>query len=141
MSVTTVKHPRCFDIRITRSKIHDQEKHILLNTQYNGKLSSNTQRILKKIQHRSYYRVLNFLSLIPNQIERNFLIQTLNSVGACLQNNYDANIVKIWVENVSIQKQLTPNSLINSYHKNVNMKISYFILIDVAVTTKLMTEN
>jgi hypothetical protein len=141
MSITTVKHPRCFDIRIARSKLNDQDKHILVNTQYNGKLSINTQGILKKIQHRSYYRAMNFLSLIPNQIERNFLIQTLNSVGACLQNNYDTNIVKIWVESVSIQKQVSPNYLITFYHKNVNMKISYFILIEVTVATKLMTEN
>jgi hypothetical protein len=110
-------------------------------TQYNGKLSIHTQRTLKKIQHRSYYRAMNFLSFIPNRIERNFLIQTLNSVSAYLQNNYDVNIVTIWIENVSIQKQVIPNYLINFYQKNLNMKISYFILIEVGIKTKFMKEN
>jgi hypothetical protein len=116
-------------------------KHLIVNTQYNRKLSITTQRLLKKVQHRSYYRAINFLSLIPNQNERKFLIQTLNSISACFQNNYDANIVKIWVENVSIQKKLAPNYLINFYQKNGNMKISYSILIEVAVITKLFTET
>jgi hypothetical protein len=136
-----VKHPRCFDIRIFDSKLKEHDKHIIVNTHYNGKLSIITQRLLKKVQHRSYYRAMNFLSLIPNKTERNFLIQTLNSISACFQNNYDANIVKIWVENVSIQKKLAPNYLINFYQKNGNMKISYSILIEVAVITKLFTET
>jgi hypothetical protein len=139
MPIQTVKHPRCIDIRINSSKLKEYDKHIIVNTPYNGKLSITTQRLLKKVQHRSYYRAINFLSLIPNQNERKFLIQTLNSISACFQNNYDANIVKIWIENVSIQKKLAPNYLINFYHKNENMKISYFILIEVAITTKLLT--
>jgi hypothetical protein len=139
MPIQTVKHPRCIDIRINSSKLKEYDKHIIVNTPYNGKLSITTQRLLKKVQHRSYYRAINFLSLIPNQNERKFLIQTLNSISACFQNNYDANIVKIWIENVSIQKKLAPNYLINFYHKNGNMKISYFILIEVAITTKLLT--
>jgi hypothetical protein len=139
MPIQTVKHPRCIDIRINSSKLKEYDKHIIVNTPYNGKLSITTQRLLKKVQHRSYYRAINFLSLIPNQNERKFLIQTLNSISACFQNNYDANIVKIWIENVSIQKKLAPNYLINFYHKNGNMKISYLILIEVAITTKLLT--
>lgn len=140
MSNNTVKHPRCSDFRIARLKLKDPDKHFIVYTRYKGKLAITTQRLLKKVQHRSYYRFLNFLSLIPNQNERNFLIQTLNSIGACLENNYDTNIVKIWVENISIQKQLAPNSLINFYNKNVNLKISYIILIEVAVTPKNVTE-
>ena len=81
----TIPHPRCNDIHIKIPKknenitIIDNSQDLTIQVQYPGKLSINTQKILKKIQHRAYYRALNLLSAVSNQYERNFLLQLLIS--------------------------------------------------------------
>lgn len=112
-----------------------------IQTLYPGQLSINTQRLLKKTQHRAYYRAMNLLSAVSNQSERNFLLQLLISLGSCLQNNYDANIVKIWVDNVSIQEHIKSNSLINAVEKNRVVKISHLIELKLGVTSQLLIDE
>jgi hypothetical protein len=143
----TIPHPRCNDIHIKIPKknenitIIDNSQDLTIQTLYPGQLSINTQRILKKIQHRAYYRATNLLSAISNQTERNFLVQLLISLGSCLQNNYDANIVKIWIDNVSIQEHIKNNSLINVADKKREAKILHLIEIRLSFTSQLLIDE
>jgi hypothetical protein len=143
----TIPHPRCNDIHIKIPKknesitIIDNSQDLTIQAEYPGQLSLNTQRILKKIQHRAYYRAINLLSAVSNQSERNFLLQLLISLASCLQNNYDANIVKIWVDNVSIQEHIKSNSLINATDKNKGIKISHLIELKMGVTSQLLIDE
>lgn len=143
----TIPHPRCNDIHIKIPKknenitIIDNSQDLTIQVQYPGKLSINTQKILKKIQHRAYYRALNLLSAVSNQYERNFLLQLLISVASCLQNNYDANIIKIWVDNVSIQEHIKNNSLIDALDKKKEIKISHLIEMKLGVTSQLLIDE
>lgn len=143
----TIPHPRCNDIHIKIPKknesiiIIDNSQDLTIQTLYPGQLSINTQRILKKTQHRAYYRATNLLSAISNQSERNFLVQLLISLASCLQNNYDANIVKIWIDNVSIQEYIKGNSLINITDKKREAKISHLIEIKLSVTSQLLIDE
>lgn len=143
----TIPHPRCNDIHLKIPKknenitIIDNSQDLTIQAMYPGQLSMNTQRILKKIQHRAYYRAINLLSAISNQSERNFLLQLLISLASCLQNNYDANIVKIWIDNVSIQEYRNSNSLINATDKNKNVKLSHLIELKLAVTSQLLIDE
>ena len=143
----TIPHPRCNDIHIKIPKknesitIIDNSQDLTIQTLYSGQLSINTQRILKKIQHRAYYRATNLLSSISNQSERNFLLQLLISLASCLENNYDANIVKIWIDNVSIQEYIKNNSLISVTDKNREAKISHLIEIKLSVTSQLLIDE
>jgi hypothetical protein len=143
----TIPHPRCNDIHIKIPKknesitIIDNSQDLTVQTLYPGQLSINTQRLLKKTQHRAYYRAINLLSAVSNQSERNFLLQLLISLGSCLQNNYDANIVKIWVDNVSIQEHIKSNSLINAVEKNRVVTISHLIELKLGVTSQLLIDE
>jgi len=143
----TIPHPRCNDIHIKIPKknenitIIDNSQDIVVQTLYPGQLSINSQRILKKTQHRAYYRATNLLSTISSQSERNFLLQLLISLASCLQNNYDANIVKIWIDNVSIQEYIKNNRLINVTDKNRKTKISHLIEIKLSVTSQLLIDE
>jgi hypothetical protein len=143
----TIPHPRCNDIHIKIPKknenitIIDNSQDLTVQTLYPGQLSINTQRILKKTQHRAYYRATNLLSAISDTSERNFLLQLLISLGSCLQNNYDANIVKIWVENVVIQEYIKNNSLLNTTDKNKDIKILHLIEIKLSLTSQLLIDE
>jgi hypothetical protein len=143
----TIPHPMCNDIHINIPKknesitIIDNSQDLTVQTLYPGQLSINTQRLLKKTQHRAYYRAINLLSAVSNQSERNFLLQLLISLGSCLQNNYDATIVKIWVDNVSIQEHIKSNSLINAVEKNRVVTISHLIELKLGVTSQLLIDE
>jgi hypothetical protein len=58
-----------------------------------------------------------------------------------LQNNYDANIIKIWVDNVSIQEHIKNNSLIDSIDKKKEIKISHLIEMKLGVTSQLLIDE
>lgn len=143
----TIPHPRCNDIHIKIPKknenitIIDNSQDLTIQTLYPGQLSINAQRILKKTQHRAYYRATNLLSAISNKSERTFLLQLLISLVSYLQNNYDANIIKIWVDNVSIQEYIKNNSLIHATDKNREIKISHLIEIKLGVTSQLLIDE
>nr|YP_010594916.1 hypothetical protein PKF95_pgp117 [Stephanopyxis turris]WAJ57651.1 hypothetical protein [Stephanopyxis turris] len=106
--------------------------YITINATYTGLLSNNAKILLKKIQHRSFSRATHLLSSVPDVVERNFLLQLLNSASSYLQNNYDANIVKIWVDNIYIKKQPKINQVILQNHKTQHLQFSYSILIEFA---------
>ena len=46
--------------------------------------------------------------------------------------HYDANIVKIWVDNIYIKKQPKINQIILQNHKTQHLQFSYSILIEFA---------
>ena len=58
-----------------------------------------------------------------------------------MQNNYDANIIKIWVDNVSIQEHIKNNSLIDALDKKKEIKISHLIEMKLGVTSQLLIDE
>lgn len=140
----TIPHPRCNEIHIKIPKkdegitIIDNSQTLTVQTLYSSQLSINTQRILKKTQNRAYYRAIHLISSIANQSERNFLLQFLISISACLENNYDANIVKIWIDSISIQEYVKSNNLIRLTKKPTEVRSSHLIEINLGVTSQLL---
>jgi hypothetical protein len=140
----TIPHPRCNEIHIKIPKkdegvtIIDNSQTLTVQTLYSDQLSINTQRILKKTQTRSYYRASQLISSISNQSERNFLLQFLISISACLQNNYDANIAKIWIDSISIQDYIKSNTLSNSTKRTTKAQCSHLLEINLGVTSQLL---
>ena len=114
-----VQHPKCSDIKILASEIDykNKHKHIILISKYNGILSNTTKIILKKVESRSYLRAIYLLSFIPNQKERYFMLQVFNAVATYVQNNQDVNIIKLWLNRISIKKDLKKNLVIESFEK------------------------
>jgi len=69
------------------------------------------------------------------------LLQLLISLASCLQNNYDANIVKIWVDNVSIHEHIKSNSLISATDKKKKITISHLIEMKLGITSQLLIDE
>lgn len=127
---------------IENSKDYDFEKTNVLNTSIKKRyyvsfctkfkiiLSNLVKVILKKIQHRSYYRALDLILFIPDLVQRNFLLEAFNSASSYLQNNYDVNIVKIWINKVWIKKDEKTNKLVTINQRSLKSLSFYSIIIE-----------
>ena len=138
-----VQHPKCSDIKILASEIDykNKHKHIILISKYNGILSNTTKIILKKVESRSYLRAIYLLSFIPNQKERYFMLQVFNAVATYVQNNQDVNIIKLWLNRISIKKDLKKNLVIESFEKNLKLQNSSYIQIEIGFVPKILTKK
>ena len=59
-------------------------------------------------------------------------------MSACLQNNYDANIAKIWIDSISIQDYVKSNNLVSLAKKNTKAQGSHLIEVTLGVTSQLL---
>ena len=138
-----VQHPRCPDIKILASEIVYKNKytHITISSKYDGILLNDVKFLLKKVQHRSYYRAIYFLSFISNLEQRNFILHILNSISSYLQNNYDINIAKLWINTISIKKHPKVNRLIIRKKAIKQLEVSYYFNIELGFVPKLIPKK
>jgi hypothetical protein len=107
-----------------------KRKYVSFSTRYNAIFSNSVKIILKRIELRSYYRALDLLLFIPDLVQRNFILQVFNSASSYLQNNYDVNIIKLWINSIYVKKDEKINELIK-FHKTTNdLPFSYHISIE-----------
>ena len=135
-----VQHPRCSDIKILASEVirRKKHKHIVIIAKYDGIISNNTKILLKKVQSRSYSRVMYLLSFIPDNKERSYFLQTFNSVSIYVQNNHDVNVVKLWVNSIFIQKRPKKNSLVTLGQRSQNFQFYSYLRIELGFTPKII---
>ena len=109
-------------------------KYILINTKYKSKISQNLKQILRKLRKRSFYKAIELVSNISNVIERNEIIQILYSVVTYIENNHNANLVKLWIDDISIENISKFNYFLNQNVEKLDDQC--FIVINVGFEYK-----
>ena len=108
-----LKHPKCKDFHFsTLSQTSLTLAYVRLNAKWDYQLSFNVLKVLKNIQKRSFYKSIEIISSILNVFERNYLLQILYSSVAYVENNYSANLLKLWIDDIHIQKVGKTNSFL-----------------------------
>ena len=130
-----LKHPKCKDFHFsTLSQTSLTLAYVRLNAKWDYQLSFNVLKVLKNIQKRSFYKSIEIISSILNVFERNYLLQILYSAVAYVENNYSANLLKLWIDDIHIQKVGKTNSFL--YEKTNQLSCSYYIIINLGFEYK-----
>lgn len=130
-----LKHPKCKDFHFsTLSQTSLTLAYVRLNAKWNYQLSFNVLKVLKNIQKRSFYKSIEIISSILNVFERNYLLQILYSSVAYVENNYSANLLKLWIDDIHIQKVGKTNSFL--YEKTNQLSCNYYIIINLGFEYK-----
>jgi len=103
------------------------------NIKSEKKLSPLAKVILQGIQFKHFYYARDdiFYLLNPAPIERDFLLQALNSIVISLQNNLSINFFDMWIYEIYINKVSTKNRFISQASKNlesieyITIKLAY----------------
>jgi len=102
-------------------------KYITINTKYEVRLSQNLKQVLKKLKKCSFYKSVGLLSNISNVTERNEILQILYSVVTYVENNHNANLVKLWIDDIFIENVSKINSFLNQNVEKLDDQ-SYIII-------------
>ena len=130
-----LKHPKCKDFHFsTLSQTSLTLAYVKLNAKWNSELSFNILKVLKNIQKRSFYKSVEIISSVLNIFERNYLLQILYSCVAYVENNYSANLLKLWIDNIHIQKISKTNRFLNDETNHLNC--NYYIIINLGFEYK-----
>jgi hypothetical protein len=133
-----IAHPRCVDFRYYISSTESVPKFIYIEyVRLNGKidsLSTNGSTTLNRISKRSFYVALEIVSRIENVSERNSILQILYSISTYAENNFSADLLKMWIDEVHIQKTENYNQFINQ--RQGNLKYTSNILIKLGFDTE-----
>ena len=128
-----VPHPKCQELpRVYRSPLILE--FIMINAKNTQLVSKDTNKILKRLRKRSFYKALKIVSEIDNIIERNSILQILYSVATYSENNHSTNLLKLWIEDIYIKKRLNNNQFI--HRDSHNLKYSYNVIIKLGFEYK-----
>jgi hypothetical protein len=129
----TLPHPRCKDFVITilDNPIPDFPiaKLTIVNMRIAFQLSQDTKKILKEIKGRSFYKAIEFISRIKNKYERDKVLQVLYSSVTYTENNNQANILELWIDDLYLCKDQSDNNneCINQYQKNDDSNLNIIV--------------
>lgn len=130
-----LKHPKCKDFHFsTVSQTSLTLAYVTLNSKWNSNLSFNVLKVLKSIQKRSFYKAIEIISSVLNVFERNHLLQILYSSVAYVENNYSANLLKLWIDDIHIQKISKTNSFLDDTTNHLSF--NYYIIINLGFEYK-----
>jgi len=130
-----LKHPKCKDFHFsTVSQTSLTLAYVTLNAKWNSNLSFNVLKVLKSIQKRSFYKAIEIISSVLNVFERNHLLQILYSSVAYVENNYSANLLKLWIDDIHIQKISKTNSFLDDTTNHLSF--NYYIIINLGFEYK-----
>ena len=71
---------------------------------------------------------------VLNVFERNHLLQILYSSVAYVENNYSANLLKLWIDDIHIQKISKTNSFLDDTTNHLSF--NYYIIINLGFEYK-----
>jgi len=121
-----VPHPKCQELpRVYRSPMILE--FIMINAKNTQLVSKDTNKILKCLRRRSFYKALKIVSEIDNIIERNSILQILYSVATYSENNHSTNLLKLWIEDIYVKKTINTNQFIDRNVHNLNYNYNLII--------------
>jgi len=111
------------------------------NVKSEKKLSPLAKLILKGIEFKHFYYVRDDISYLlkSNVIERDFLLQALDSIVISLQNNLCINFFDMWVYEVYVNKIPNFNKFMNQNQQN--LEPCEYITIKLAYSVNLSNEK
>ena len=117
-----LQHPRCKDFYFSPlSQGPLTLAYLTINAKYNNPLSLHLLKTLQNIRKRSFYKAIDILSYIANLAERNYLLQILYSAVTYAENNHSSNLLKIWVDDIYIEKRSKVNDFIDQTNSKNNL--------------------
>jgi hypothetical protein len=108
--------------------------YIAIGAKYEGKLSPNIKKTLQSLRKRSFYKAVEIVSDISNIVERNFILQILYSSVTYSENNNYANLLKLWVDDIFVQKISKSNHFIDQSTKK--LEDNYFFVFNLGLQYK-----
>jgi hypothetical protein len=117
-----------------KSKNPVSVESITVSAAYCNNLSPNIKKILKNLRKRSFYRAVEMVNDISNISEQNFILQIIYSAATYAENNHCANLLKLWIDEISIQKISKSNAFINQDYKN--LEDNYLIIFNLSFQYK-----
>ena len=123
-----LKHPKCKDFppfsqNFKKSRTVTFE-YITITASYNLPLSSTIKKLLKDLRKRSFYKAVEIVETISSIQEKNTIMQILFSSITYAENNHYANLLKLWIDDIYVEKVQNLNSFVNN-NPNFNY---YFVL-------------
>jgi len=108
--------------------------YIKVNANYNYKITQNLKKVLKNLRKCSFYKSVEILSNLSNNIERTFILQIIYSAVTYAENNHYANLLKVWIDNIYIKKVVRSNKFLN---KNPGkLENDYYIILNLGFEYK-----
>ena len=128
-----LKHPRCKDFfRASRNPMILES--ITLTAKNTDLSSRNVIKVLKSLRNRSFYKAIEIISDIGNVEERNEILQILYSATIYTENNHFANLLKLWIDDISIRKVSNSNQFLTQDFQG--LKDQYTIIIKLGFEYK-----
>jgi len=128
-----LKHPRCKDFfRASRNPMILES--ITLTAKNTDLSSRNVIKVLKSLRNRSFYKAIEIISDIGNAEERNEILQILYSATIYTENNHFANLLKLWIDDISIRKVSNSNQFLTQDFQG--LKDQYTIIIKLGFEYK-----
>jgi len=98
-----------------------------------NRISQNLKTVLKNIRKRSFYKAIQLVETISKLNERNWILEILYSVATYAENNHYVNLMKLWVDDISLEKSSKFNNFLNrnfqkldnDYHIIIKLKFEY----------------
>jgi len=98
-----------------------------------NRISQNLKAVLKNIRKRSFYKAIQLVETISKLNERNWILEILYSVATYAENNHYVNLMKLWVDDISLEKSSKFNNFLNrnfqklddDYHIIIKLKFEY----------------
>ena len=103
--------------------------YITLNAKYDYKITQNLKKVLKNLRKCSFYKSVEILSNLSNNLERTFILQIIYSAVTYAENNHYANLLKVWVDNIYIKKVEKSNKFLDK--KSEKLENDYYIILNI----------
>ena len=130
-----LKHPRCIDFYFTNlSQTSLNLGYVTITAKYNSTLSLNILNTLKNIRKRSFYKAVEILSYLSDNLERDYILQILYSATTYIENNYSANLLKVWINDIRIKEVKKLNKFFDKTNDDSNCEI--FIIVNLGFEYK-----
>ena len=108
--------------------------YIKVNANYNYKITQNLKKVLKNLRKCSFYKSVEILSNLSNNIERTFILQIIYSAVTYAENNHYANLLKVWIDNIYIKKVEKSNKFLNK--KSGKLESDYYVILNLGFEYK-----
>ena len=130
-----LRHPRCIDFYLTNlSQTSLNLGYVTITAKYNSTLSLNVLNTLKNIRKRSFYKAVEILSYLSDNLERDYILQILYSATTYIENNYSANLLKVWINDIRIKEVKKLNKFFDKTNDDSNCEI--FIIVNLGFEYK-----
>ena len=120
-------HPKCKDFPPLSQNLKEPKiitfEYITITAKYDLPLSSTIKNLVKILRKRSFYKAIEIIGNISNIHEKNCILQILFSSVTYVENNHYANLLNLWIDNISVKKIQNLNSFIDG-----NLDFNYYLV-------------